>query len=236
METTEYIKATRGLLMIIIILGFIFGLAIIAFGAYMTYLGTTGNTEFTFFGQAFKSTNVGIASIFIGAALIVLVSGRVLKTVDKTVIADKVESTINSQITSSKKDGAKSASMRIVLHLSEELRRLNLGFGVLHVRDGKDEVSDSGPLLNKEISFHEIDRHGNIEATITFSSQIGFQFKCFVDHKPYEYDNIKSLLEKNDFQHISIGKGKPFRIWFILPEYDTYTTIDGILNNFYYPS
>jgi len=222
--------------MIIIIFAFIFGLAIIIFGAYMAYLGYTGNTEFSFFGQTLKSTNVGIAAIFLGAALIVLLFGRVLKTVDKTVIADKTNTTIVSQITNDKHKELKAISMRIILHLSEDLQKLNLNFGVLHVRDGKDEVSDSGPLLNNEINFHEIDRHGNIEAEITLSRQMGFQFKCFVDFKPYEYDLIKILLEDNKFQHISIGKGKSFRIWFILPEYDKYKTIDGILNNFYYPS
>jgi hypothetical protein len=128
------------------------------------------------------------------------------------------------------------ASARIVIHLSDDLQKLNLQFGLLHVRDGKDEVPGSGDPINEEIPFKSIDRHGTIEATVIYTKRLGFQFKCFVDHRPYEYAQIENLLRDAGFLEPSEGGGKKFRIWFILDGYRTYTTIDGFLNNYYYPS
>ena len=56
------------------------------------------------------------------------------------------------------------ASARIVLSLTEDLRRLNLHFGILYVRDGKDEVPDHGELKNEIIPFEAIDRQGTLVA------------------------------------------------------------------------
>jgi hypothetical protein len=44
--------------------------------------GIQGDTEFSFFGQSFKSTHIGIAAIFLASALIVLNIRRVLKSVE----------------------------------------------------------------------------------------------------------------------------------------------------------
>jgi uncharacterized integral membrane protein len=52
-------------------------------GIVLVILGATGETEFSFFGQTFKSTNIGIAAFFLGAAIIVLNVRRVLKSLDK---------------------------------------------------------------------------------------------------------------------------------------------------------
>ncbi|MGH8557504.1 MAG: hypothetical protein ACRESZ_08590 [Methylococcales bacterium] len=222
--------------MTMIVFGYIVGILMAGLGVYLAVLGTTANTEFSFFGQTFKSTSIGIAAIFIGAAMIVLVSGRVLKTVDKTVEAETSVSRSEPQALQNVRQNENIDSVRIVIRVNAELQKLNIHFGLLHVRDGKDEVSDKGPLLNEEIPFKEIDRHGNMEAIVNFSKRIGFQFKCFVDYKPHEYDEVKRLLESNNLRDISRGEGKPFRLWFILSEYSTYKTVDGIVNNFYYPS
>ncbi len=127
-------------------------------------------------------------------------------------------------------------SARIIIHLPEELQRLNLQFGVLHVRDGKDEVPGHGDLENKEIPFRPVDRRGTMEATITYKKRLGFQFKCFVDHRQYPYVEIEKLLKDAGFLDPSEGEGTKFRAWFILDGYPKYTTVDGFLNNFYYPS
>jgi uncharacterized membrane protein len=71
------------LLKIIILGGFATGLMLAAFGVILVYLGSSGKTEFTFFGQELKSTNVGIAAIFIGAVVIVLIVRRTLKSHDR---------------------------------------------------------------------------------------------------------------------------------------------------------
>jgi hypothetical protein len=132
--------------------------------------------------------------------------------------------------------GTETESARIVIHLSDELQALNLRFELLHVRDGKDEVRDAGPLLNQEISFRAIDRHGNLEATVQYTKRLGFQFKCFVNQGDYDYDKLAQMLKDSHFTEISKGVGPKFRIFFILPDYQKYTTVDGFVNNYYYPS
>jgi hypothetical protein len=52
-------------------------------GIVLVALGSSGKTNFTFFGQQFHSDNVGIAAIFLGAAMIVLNIRRLLKSADK---------------------------------------------------------------------------------------------------------------------------------------------------------
>jgi hypothetical protein len=60
------------------VVGGIFGLL----GVWLVYLGSQGNTDLSFFGQTVKTTNVGIAAIFIGAATVVLLIRRLLKSID----------------------------------------------------------------------------------------------------------------------------------------------------------
>lgn len=53
------------------IIGIIAGIILALLGIWLVYLGSTGDTEFNLFGQTFKSSNVGIAAIFIGAVVII---------------------------------------------------------------------------------------------------------------------------------------------------------------------
>jgi hypothetical protein len=69
------------LLRLMVILGFIAGLTFAGLGIWLVALNASGDTEFSFFGQTFKSANVGIAAIFLGAATIVLLARSVLKTI-----------------------------------------------------------------------------------------------------------------------------------------------------------
>jgi hypothetical protein len=63
------------------------------------------------------------------------------------------------------------ANARIVIKLSNELQKLNLEFALLHVRDGKDEGKDSGPLLNEDIPFRALDRHGTLEVNVRYTKR-----------------------------------------------------------------
>lgn len=76
---------SRRILERIAIASFIVGVVLAAMGVYLVYLGASGDTEFSFFGQKLRSTNAGIAAIFIGAALIVLNVRRTLTSFDKTI-------------------------------------------------------------------------------------------------------------------------------------------------------
>lgn len=52
-----------------------------------------------------------------------------------------------------------------------------------------------------------------------------------------DFDEFKKWMEKAGFSHIARddSSDRPERVWFILPEYPTYTTVDGFVHNYYYP-
>lgn len=129
-----------------------------------------------------------------------------------------------------------SVETTIAITLSEELLNTLLRFGLLHVRDGKDEVPDHGPLLNKETYFNELDDRGTLIVKVAHDPGLGFQFKCFVDHRGYSFERVKKALEANGFYEVTKGEGKKFRAWFLLRNYNVCSTIDGIRNNFFYPA
>jgi len=52
-------------------------------GVIFILTGSTGDTEFSFFGQSFKSTHVGIAAIFLASTIIVLNIRQVLKNIER---------------------------------------------------------------------------------------------------------------------------------------------------------
>ncbi len=68
---------------LIIKLSFLFSIILIMAGFFLIYIGAKGEIEFSLFGQDFKSTNTGIASLFIGAVVFVLNFRRVLKHLER---------------------------------------------------------------------------------------------------------------------------------------------------------
>lgn len=56
---------------------------LIAGGALLVWLGATGDTEMSLFGNTFKSQNVGIAAMFCGAVLAVLGIRRALLSLER---------------------------------------------------------------------------------------------------------------------------------------------------------
>ncbi|MCC5935937.1 MAG: hypothetical protein JJU34_01525 [Lunatimonas sp.] len=61
---------------------FIIGLGFALIGVWLVYFGASGETEIYFFGQNFKSVNVGISAVFIGGAIIVILIKRAFKSID----------------------------------------------------------------------------------------------------------------------------------------------------------
>lgn len=84
----QIIQKIENLLRTISVGSFLAGLLFALLGIVLVYLGSDGETEFSFFGQGFKSTNVGIAAIFVGASLVVIALRRVLKSLDIAVNAE----------------------------------------------------------------------------------------------------------------------------------------------------
>lgn len=88
-EMPEISREASAILRMVIIGAYVIGVIFTLAGIWLVYLGATGGTEFTFFGQTFKSENVGVAAVFLGAATIVLLLRRTLSSLDRTI---KVES------------------------------------------------------------------------------------------------------------------------------------------------
>jgi GTPase SAR1 family protein len=127
----------------------------------------------------------------------------------------------------------------IRINISEEIINKPITFGLLHVRDGKDMMAESGPLLNDELFFKNLNPPGmDKEVTVQYRGNLGFQFKCFADYddSKLSFDEVTQLLERNGFKEVSKGGGVKKRAWFLLKNYPTYTTVDGLRNNFFYPS
>jgi hypothetical protein len=77
-------KHISPILKLMTICGVIVALAFGLLGVWLVSLGSAGQTEFSFFGQTFKSANVGIGAIFIAGVTVVLVLLGVLRTVRHT--------------------------------------------------------------------------------------------------------------------------------------------------------
>lgn len=90
---THKIKATTTVIltMVVGVIILCLGLALIAFGN-----NSDANIELSFFGQTFKSTNVGIAGIFIGGVIVVLTVRRAFKSLDHA-ISSGANSSISSE-------------------------------------------------------------------------------------------------------------------------------------------
>jgi hypothetical protein len=134
---------------------------------------------------------------------------------------EKVEGTIAFEVTDEQ--------------VMDELQRRNLEFGVLHVRDGKEQANDYGPLLNDP---HFLEQEGarRYSTTLKYTKRLGVQFKCFVNYGNNDYNDIKQLLEQVGFHSVTQGARESRRAWFLLPGYDDYRTPTGEVNNFHYPA
>lgn len=100
-----------------------------------------------------------------------------------------------------------------------------------HVRDGKDEVADSGPLLNQDHAFRPIlDNHEWI-VTVPYRKSIGFQFKCYVEYHDNSKEEVLKFLGAAGFVEVSADEIDPGRLWFLLPNLATCETVDHYTNN-----
>ncbi len=79
------IKAGESTFKLILIIAGLLGALMILGGIALVYLGATGDTEISLFGQSFKSQSVGVVGIFCGAVVEVLAFQQVLKAINKIV-------------------------------------------------------------------------------------------------------------------------------------------------------
>ncbi|MCK4732263.1 MAG: hypothetical protein KAT65_07380 [Methanophagales archaeon] len=124
-------------------------------------------------------------------------------------------------------------------------RFLKLRWGVIYVRDGRDDVVHKlserekwfARLRNKIIYFKG-DNPKKAKKAIRFYRTLGCQFKCFVElDNPKLFKDLSGFLEANGYKEISKGK-RYGRVWFIhndTEKYEIVKTSEGIPNNFLYP-
>lgn len=105
----------------------------------------------------------------------------------------------------------------------------DIRLGVLHARN------DDGQIVNR-VHWFRPTRNGTWRATIRHPRRVGFQYKCFVDYGgSWSTCSVKAELVEGDFLEPDEGKGKPKRIWFLLPSHPMVTDPSGIRNNCFYP-
>lgn len=144
------------------------------------------------------------------------------------------------------RDATVSAPMQLAIKTVPPLsKNPDVTFGVLHVRNGRDDIKERGPILNKEYPFTELKMPqavgGGAESTMTvtfsYDKGLGVQFKCFVDYKGITFAEIEPLLRRMPGIH-EIGPGdshlRLHRAWFLLSGFSVVNTDEGIHNNFSY--
>jgi hypothetical protein len=87
------IHTTSTTLRMVIIGAFVLAAVFVGAGIWLVHLGAVGETKFTFFGQTFGSTNVGIAALFLGAVTVVLLLRRSLSTLVDVVRTESISDT-----------------------------------------------------------------------------------------------------------------------------------------------
>lgn len=124
------------------------------------------------------------------------------------------------------------------LEPSERLLEMDeVEFGVLHVRDGKDQVEDSGELLNEKLRLQETENdRAELAAKIAFRRELGFQFKFFVDCDDVEFGTVAEPLRSDGYKNVNEAESTANRVFFLHPDFPTCETTDGHINNFYYPA
>ena len=216
----KYIERTQAILSRIALTTFVVGLLLAVLGVGLVYLGASGDTEFSFFGQNFKSTNVGIAAIFLGAALIVLNIRRTLTSLDRTV---QTEAALQNGI----KAEGKLRISDILVHQDEEAKTCLLDFRV-HNTGGSDVLINR--LVFEVLDVETIPTWGFMEFSKTYDLDIsqlerkGDTIECVISQRvgPGETDRFGIILIARE-----MGTGV-FRQWRLRPTLCTnFGTVSG---------
>lgn len=109
-------------------------------------------------------------------------------------------------------------------------------FGVLYIRNGPLGRINERTAINIEFDFISIGDGGEMQVVIGSKFNKGIEFKCFVDFFGLPFSEIKRELESVGYLEPTVGEGKLFRVWFLLPGYRIRTEeVTGIRNNFKFP-
>lgn len=122
----------------------------------------------------------------------------------------------------------------IRLRLSQPLPGPDVRLVLRHIRNGKDEVSDKGPLLNEDQPFRPAVLKNEWLTTTSCQKNIGFQFHCYIDYPAHLQSEVMTFLGICGFADISQDETLPHRLWFLLPKAPTCETVDHYTNNYFH--
>lgn len=126
------------------------------------------------------------------------------------------------------------AAAIVRLKLSQSLPDPDVRLVLRHIRDGKDEVSDKGPLLNEDQPFRPGVLNHEWLTTTSCQKNIGFQFKCYIDYPAHLQTEVMAFLGICGFTGVSQDETLPNRLWFLLPKAPTCETVDHYTNNYFH--
>ena len=175
------------LLKIIVIGAYLISFSFVLSGIALVYLGATGDTDFNFFGQTFKSQSVGIASIFLGAATIVLLIRYSLKSFNKFIENGKESVDTQSDKNQDKKeklynnflkpayDRFNKAHENYIVTF-KKYRKILSSNG--HMT--KDEIKQFQDLLYRDSNFHHDLRITAIQEAALLENTESYNFDSFI--------------------------------------------------------
>lgn len=78
-----HIREARTILLFSMLATLLMGLALVVAGCVLVYLGATGHSEITLFGNQVSTGSVGVVGIFCGAVLGIMNTRRLLKALER---------------------------------------------------------------------------------------------------------------------------------------------------------
>jgi hypothetical protein len=111
-------------------------------------------------------------------------------------------------------------------------------FGLRHVRDGTDEATAQGPLLNRDHWFRTDERDSTrLVARLRTTKGLGVQFKCFAEYSDMDLEDAATVLDQEAAIRAVEREDPPRsrRVWLLLSSYRTVSTAEGYTNNFLNP-
>lgn len=79
------LRETNTALRVVILGAYVIAVVFCGAGIWLVYLGASGASEMSVFGAQLKSTSVGVASLFLGAIIVVLLIRRSLQTMETAI-------------------------------------------------------------------------------------------------------------------------------------------------------
>jgi hypothetical protein len=107
------------------------------------------------------------------------------------------------------------------------LSTLNIQPGLLYVRDGKDELPERGPVVNKVVPFLVTDAAGVYRARFRKSKALGCQFKVFFDSELEDAAEVTNERSQSGFLDPTAEDRRAGRIWVLLRDFPICVTVDG---------